>query len=384
MNHYNLQAYQFDLPDSLIAQYPHDPADECKLMVIDTNTHTIQHKRFDQVLMDLWSDFVFFFNNSKVIKARIPIQIWETSGELFFLRYVGDHISEFLVRPGKKCKIWTTIQIWEYQASIRSQTPHGRLIHLDWDIYEVLEKYGQMPLPPYIQYTQEKSSLYQPVFAHQPGSVASPTASLHFTARLLDQLKWQHVSMEYVTLHVWIGTFKWVDVSNILDYNIHPESVEISVWLFEKIATYSMQHTHIIGVGTTVCRTLETLPYVYLHIRDQLIHKLSKHTQQYRDTLTHTLIDPWYCLNPYIADDVIFFQTKLYITPWFQTLIVQDLITNFHLPGSSLLILVASLVGYDLMIQAYQQAIAHGYQFYSFGDAMWIRRSPVIWKQHKL
>jgi S-adenosylmethionine:tRNA ribosyltransferase-isomerase len=376
MNQYQLQSYHFDLPDHLIAQYPHDPADQCKLMVVDTNTHTITHQIFDQALSNLGSDSVFFFNNSKVIKARIPIEINTKKAELFFLRHIGDGVSEFLVRPGKKCTVWTQLQIWPYRANIIQQTTHGRLIHIDGDIYTLLKKYGQMPLPPYISYTQDKSTLYQPIFADKAWSVASPTASLHMTHRLLDKLRFQGVSMEYVTLHVWIWTFKGVDVSNILDYQIHPESVEISIWLLEKIAQHVTNHKHLIAVGTTVCRTLESLPYLYLQIRDQVTDKLSSHSKHYRDTLTQDLVDPWYCLNPYIAWDTIFFQTKLYITPWFQTLIIQDLITNFHLPGSSLLILVASLMGYKLMVQAYQQAIQHDYQFYSFGDAMRIKRHP--------
>ena len=377
MNHYDRDAYQFDLPTNLIAQDPHNPADQCKIMCIDTTSQKLSHNIFKNVLLSkLGSDSVIFFNNSKVLKARIPITFWSIDGELFFVRYVWDGISEFLVRPGKKCKIGTTIAIWPYQAVIKDYTKQGRLIYIDGDVYDILEHYGQMPLPPYIAYDESKSDSYQPVFADKLWSVASPTASLHFTKPLLDQLSEQWVQMHYITLHVWLGTFKWVDVANIVDYDIHPESCEVWVWFWQILADYHLDHKHLICVGTTVCRTIETLPYVYQTLRNQLISSMNQTAIDYRDQLSEKCVkNTPYCLNASISGSTVYFQTKLYITPWFQTLILQDLITNFHLPGSSLLILVASIMGYDLMREAYQQAIKHQYQFYSFGDAMWISRT---------
>jgi S-adenosylmethionine:tRNA ribosyltransferase-isomerase len=374
-----LDAYQFDLPQNLIAQQAHDPADECKLMCIDCNTWSIDHRIFLDMVKELTTDSVLIFNNSKVIKARILIDIGGKQGELFFIKYIGQGISEFLVRPGKKFPVWSVIYIGPHMAKVVAHTKHGRLVFMDTDIYDILEQYGQMPLPPYITYDENKVADYQPYFAQQPWSVASPTASLHFTSRAIWQLQTKWIQMEHITLHVGLGTFKWVDVTNIKDYDIHPEVVEIQIWLLEKIASYHQQKKRIIGVWTTVCRTLETLPYMYYLLQDQIKDQLSPNAISYRNRISHTIdLSKQYCINPMIVENHIEFQTKLYITPWFHIHIVNELITNFHIPASSLLILVSSIMGYDLMKKAYHTAIAQQYRFYSFGDAMWIKNIPVV------
>jgi len=247
-------------------------------------------------------------------------------------------------------------------------------------IEDILEKYWIMPLPPYIQYSKDKEKPYQPIFAQKPWSVAAPTASLHFTENLLNKLKEKWCKFEYTTLHIWLGTFKKVDTQDITKYDIHSETVQINLDIFEKIAKYKLNKKPTIAVWTTVTRTLESLPYLWKYLKNKnLISNFSKSTINFWDKLTENIENE----KKYIFDvkeiasnwnkNCLYFKTKLYIYPWFNFKIIDQLITNFHLPKSSLLMLVAAFMGYENMIKTYQYAIKKKYKFFSFWDAMWIR-----------
>jgi len=252
-----LDSYDYFLPDNLIAQHAHDPADECKLMVVNRKAWTTNDEVFnDALLSNLNNDYIIFFNNSKVVRARIPLDnakvcykdkvIDWMAWELFYLWPAGNSSYEFLVKPGSKLKIGTQIFLWDKVLSIVDNFDYGRVIAYDGDIFALLEEFGQMPLPPYVEYSQEKESAYQPVMAKEPWSVASPTASLHFTPTLLKQLEEKGVLFDYLTLHVWIGTFRPIKSKNIKDFDIHSESCQVDLEIFERIMNYRLGKKKII------------------------------------------------------------------------------------------------------------------------------------------
>jgi len=233
-----------------------------------------------------------------------------------------------------------------------------------------------MPLPPYITYDESLADPYQPVFASSAWSVAAPTASLHFTSDLISQLESQWIQSLYTTLHVWLGTFKPVNVQSITSYDIHSERIEVDLDIWSKLAAAKNIGKNILAVGTTVTRTLESLPYLWKVLQD--IWKTNDLTVQYRDTLSTdiTLSDAKKIIwEVNIIDGKIFFDSKLFLYPGKKFYIIDELITNFHLPKSSLLMLVAGLVWYDQMREIYKYAIDQQYRFYSFGDAMWLKKT---------
>ena len=224
-----------------------------------------------------------------------------------------------------------------------------------------------MPLPPYVSYAQEKVASYQPIFAKTPGSVASPTASLHFTKTLLDSLKSKEICTDFVTLHVGIGTFKSMTSSDIKHHEIHHETCEIDSEIFSRIMNYKQAGQPIIAVGTTSCRTLESLPYLWLKLKDELNILCDEKTSRYWNELSSNLDGGKnYISNYRIEGEKIHFDCSVYILPGFRFTVIDQLITNFHLPKSSLMVLVASIMGYDLMMQCYEDAIKNHYAFYSF------------------
>lgn len=382
---FSIDSYEYDLPENLIAQSPHSPVDECRLMTVNKSSGDIDDSIFRESLLQLWSNDCLFFNNSKVLKARISLDdvvimdkdkekkiIW---WELFYLWLNEGWWYKFMVKPWSKLKVWTLCYVWKYILRITWDWEYGRIISFDGDMYDLLSDHWQMPLPPYIAYSESKDELYQPVFAKQPGSVASPTASLHFTQSLLDSLKNNNVILDYITLHVWIGTFRSIKVNDVRDYDIHSEICEVDLTIFSRIASYKLLWKNIIAVWTTSCRTLESLIYVWSKLSDEQRGCLCEwKTKDFWDNLEKTILPE----NDYISSFVvgvnsIQFECKLFIMPWFHFTVVDQLITNFHLPKSSLMVLVASLLGYDYMMNAYRIAIQKNYMFYSFGDAMWIR-----------
>ena len=371
-----LSSYDYDLPKTFIAQKAHHPQDECKLLYC--KNWELKDLIFKDIKDILTENDVLFFNNSKVIKARIKWKLekdiftlfedWKD--EIFFLKKLEWNVFSALVRPWKKFKIWKKIYIkdYPYEFEVLDYTKEWRLIRLNSkeNIFDVIEKIWSMPLPPYIAYKKEKESYYQPIFAKKPWSVAAPTASLHFTENLLDELKQKKINMLYSTLYVWEWTFKTVDTKNIKDYNIHEELVEVPLDIFDKIS--ENKDKNIVAVWTTSTRILESLPFVYA--------KLGLENNDFWNELTKDMkkediqrFIPWDIIK---TENSISFETKLFIYPWFKFLLVKKLITNFHLPKSSLLMLVSAFMGYENMKKAYEHAIKNKYRFFSFWDAMMI------------
>lgn len=385
---YTMKTDQFNyvLPPEHIAQNPHDPVEKCRLMVVDRQNWSYSDQQFDTALLQtLTPDSILFFNNSKVLKARIPLthaivySQKETTnrtiqGELLYLGATSAPWEyEFLVRPGSKITVGTVIRFDEHQFTVVAVSSYGRILSYQWDIYAFLEYYGQLPLPPYVEYDPSKESQYQPIMASLPWSVASPTASLHFTQELLDKLSYKGVWLDYVTLHVGVGTFRSIDSDEIESYQIHSEHCQIDISLFKRLTEYALSDKITIAVWTTSCRTLESLPYLYHLAKSDIVWHLSDSERLFWDKISSDIASQQYINNYHIVWQSIIFDCQLYITPWFSFRIIDQLITNFHLPKSSLMVLVASFMWYDMMMQCYYDAIQKNYMFYSFGDAMWIQ-----------
>ena len=395
MNLTKLSSYNYDLPKELIAQTAYNPADECKLLYY--KDWEIKDLIFKDILDFLDENHILFFNNSKVVKARITGDV-EINGdlgdnikfymidekgnkreckncEILFLKKVEWNTFEALVRPGKKFKVWRKFDINGYIFEVVDFTKEWRLIklHSDEDIFDVLEKLWQMPLPPYISYSKEKETPYQPVQAKKEGSVAAPTASLHFTKELFEKLEEKWVWKLESTLHIGMWTFKTVDVEDITDYDIHSETVEIPLDIFKKLGEAKEQWKKVVAVGTTWTRILESLPYLWVEVgrnseeigRNLFFKELAK-------DISDEEVKKFIASKPVISNGTISFDTKLYIYPWFKYKLVDKLITNFHLPKSSLLMLVAAFMWYENMMKAYKHAVENKYRFFSFGDAMFI------------
>lgn len=334
--------FRFDLPEELIAQHPYDKRDEARLMVIDKKTQKIEHKIFKNVVDYLEAGDCLVINNTKVLPARLYGKK-ETGANVEFLllkRIEGD-FWEAMVRPGNKLKPGTKVSFGDgiLRAEILEVLDGGnRRVKFEYQgiFNEILDQIGLMPLPPYIKETLKEKDKYQTVYAKYDGSAAAPTAGLHFTKELLEQIKQKGVQIANVTLHVGIGTFRPVKVENIEEHNMHSEHYYIKQEDVDKINTAKKNGHKVVSVGTTSCRVLES-----------------------------------------VADKNGFVQetegdTNIFIYPGYQFKCVDQLITNFHLPESTLIMLVSSLAGKDFVMQAYQEAVKEKYQFFSFGDAMMV------------
>lgn len=400
---FQLSDYTYDLPDERIAQLPADPPDHCRLLVYTPgNTmpeNTIQDLHFYDLPNLLPSQSMITFNTSKVIKARLLL---DTKREIFFLQHHTTHTEnahientfEALVRPGKEFRVGTTItrdppaktpsaQINPITFTVIKQTQHGRILSCSEPIDALLETYGQLPLPPYIAYSAEKASSYQPIVAQEPWSVAAPTASLHFTPALLEQLHTQGIVREEVTLHIWLGTFQSVQTDDITKHDIHSERIVIDTGIFGRIAQHKRSQKEITATWTTVMRTLESLPFLRVALGDIALGSkdenivLTDADIAWRDQETQdiSLQGTWTFIHDIVVKDGhIYFSTKIFLYPWTKIRVVDGLITNFHLPKSSLLMLVAAFVGFDEMKRIYAHALARDYMFYSFGDAMYLKK----------
>lgn len=371
-----LTDYDYTLPEELIAQHPLLPAEDARLLVYTRETNTLRDHHFYDLPELLPSGTLMVFNNSKVVKARLLFP--DLNGEVLFLRLLTSTEFEALVRPGKKRKIWATQTLpgTNITFTVIETTYDGRIVRCSHPVLEVFEQYGQMPLPPYIEYNEQDAPHYQPIVADETKSwsVAAPTAALHFSTSLLDNLEHAWIPRAAVTLHVGIGTFKTVDVEDITAYQIHDEVAEVSMDLFARLATQKSSHQPILAIGTTTTRTLESLPYLRKQIStEQKIAGRDEATRQYRDTLTQDITEQQskkYVSNIMVDTWRIIFHSTIYIYPWFTFLLIDQLITNFHLPKSSLLMLVAWYIGYDEMKQVYAHAIQEQYRFFSFWDGM--------------
>lgn len=338
----DLKEFYYDLPEELIAQVPIQKRDESRLMVLDRNNETIEHKIFKNILDYLKPGDCLVRNNTKVIPARIYGKK-ETGAnvEFLLLNNIEGDIWEAIVRPGNKLHVGTKVTFGEglLNAEILEVMEGGtRKVKFTYNgiFNEILDQIGLMPLPPYIHEELKEKDRYQTVYAKHQGSAAAPTAGLHFTEELLEKIKEKGVEIANVTLHVGIGTFRPVKVEKIEEHHMHSEHYYIKKEDAEKINNAKKNGGRIISVGTTSCRVLES-------IADE--NGFVKETEG---------------------------DTSIFIYPGYKFKCIDALITNFHLPESTLLMLVSALAGKDYIMKAYKEAVEQKYRFFSFGDAMFI------------
>ena len=338
--------FYYDLPEELIAQFPSAERDGCRLMVLNRDTGAVEHRIFHDITEYLRPEDMLVVNSSKVIPARLIGKTDKTGSdmELLLLRAMGEDKWETLVRPGKRAKVGATFTFADRLfAEVKEIVEGGnRIVEFTYDrskystIYEVLDEIGNMPLPPYITKKLENKNDYQTVYAKEEGSAAAPTAGLHFTEQLLDKIKEMGVGYGEVTLHVGLGTFRPVKVEKITDHEMHGELFHIEEDVAQEINRRRSNGGRIIAVGTTACRVLESIS-----TPDGTVTAGSG-------------------------------ETGIFIYPGYKFKAVDALITNFHLPESTLIMLVSALAGKEFTMKAYEEAVRERYRFFSFGDAMLI------------
>lgn len=335
--------FYYDLPESLIAQTPLEPRDSSRMMVLDRNNGNIIHKYFRDIIDELNAGDCLILNDSRVLPARIFGTKDDTGAtvEFLMLKQVENNTWETLCKPGKKAKIGTSFTFGEgiMTGTVSDITEEGnRIVDFECNesIYTALDKIGQMPLPPYITEKLKDKERYQTVYSNELGSAAAPTAGLHFTKELLQRIKDKGVNIGYVTLHVGLGTFRPVKADEITDHKMHSEHYEIPKETAQLIKETKDNGKRVIAVGTTSCRTLESVA--------------KKHGE-------------------IIACDG---NTDIFIYPGFEFKVLDGLVTNFHLPESTLIMLVSAFCGYDNTMNAYKVAVDKKYRFFSFGDSMMI------------
>ena len=336
--------FNFDLPEELIAQDPLEDRSSSRLLVLDKETGKTEHHVFREIIEYLEEGDCLVINDTKVIPARLIGSKIGTDAkiEVLLLKRKENDVWETLVKPGKKAKIGTRISFGDglLVGEVVDIVEEGnRLIHFEYEgiFEEILDRLGQMPLPPYITHQLEDKNRYQTVYAKHSGSAAAPTAGLHFTPELLKKIEEKGVQIARVTLHVGLGTFRPVKVDNILEHHMHSEFYQIEEEAAEKINTAKANGKRVIAVGTTSCRTIESAAK-----EDGMIAPVSG----------------W---------------TDIFIYPGYQCTVLACLITNFLLPESTLVMLVSALAGREHVLNAYEEAIKERYRFFSFGDAMFIR-----------
>ena len=335
--------FDYELPEELIAQHPAAQRDHSRLLVMDKYTGTVEHRVFRDIVNYLHAGDVLVLNNTKVIPARIfGVKEGGTAKiEVLLLKRDDDlpNTWEVLVHPGKRAKVGTVIDFGEgrLKGEVIANTSAGRKVtfHFDGIFEEILEELGTMPLPPYIHEQLEDQNRYQTVYAKVDGSAAAPTAGLHFTTELLETLRQNGIEIEEVLLHVGLGTFKPVSEEDIEDHEMHSEYYEISQETADRIKNAKAEGRRIISVGTTSTRALESAA------KDGRLQAGSG----------------W---------------TNIFIYPGYKWQIIDGLITNFHLPKSTLMMLVSALSTREHILAAYKEAVAQRYRFFSFGDAMFI------------
>lgn len=340
----NVKDYDYDLPEELIAQDPLEDRSSSRLMVLDRQTGDAEHRHFTDILEYLHPGDCLVINNTKVIPARLFGVKEDTQAkiEVLLLKRKENDIWETLVKPGKKAKPGTKLVFGDglLTAEVVDVVEEGnRLIqfHYDGIFEEILDQLGQMPLPPYITHQLKDKNRYQTVYAKYDGSAAAPTAGLHFTKELLQKVKDMGVDIAEVTLHVGLGTFRPVKVENVLDHHMHSEFYMVSQEAADKINRAKESGHRVIAVGTTSTRTLEAAAD-----ENGRLHETSG----------------W---------------TEIFIYPGYQFKVIDALITNFHLPQSTLVMLVSALAGREHVLHAYEIAVKERYRFFSFGDAMLIQ-----------
>lgn len=341
----NVSDYDFELPNELIAQHPLLDRTSSKLLVLDPKTGLISDESFNDITKYLTSNDVLVLNNTRVIPARL-FGVKEKTGakiEFLLLNEKTPDLWNVLVKPAKRIAIGDQVNFGEgtlictctniLEDGIREFKMQYSGIYL-----EVLDKLGTMPLPPYITEQLDDQDRYQTVYSKDPGSVAAPTAGLHFTDELLSKIKDIGVEILYVTLHVGLGTFRPVSADNVLDHKMHSEEYYIDEITADKLNEYKKSNKRIIAVGTTTTRTLES--------------NFNKH-------------------NKFVSDHD---NTEIFIYPGYKFNAIDALITNFHLPKSTLMMLISALTNREMILDTYKHAIDHEYRFFSFGDSMFINK----------
>lgn len=336
--------FDFYLPEELIAQHPKEKRDESKLMVVDKKTGEIEHKIFKNIIDYINPGDCLVLNNTRVLPARLIGEKENTGGKMEFLllKRLEDNSWETLVKPGKRAKVGSRFVFGggELKAEVKEIGEEGsRIVKFEYEgiFEEVLDRLGQMPLPPYITEQLEDRERYQTVYSKELGSAAAPTAGLHFTEGLMSKLKEKGVNICFVTLHVGLGTFRPVKVEDIEEHHMHSEYYTMSKETADIINETKKRGGKIIAVGTTSCRTLETI--------GDNSGKVSEESG-------------W---------------TDIFMYPGYKFKVVDTIITNFHLPQSTLLMLVSAFSSKDIIMKAYDIAVKERYRFFSFGDAMIIK-----------
>lgn len=337
--------FDFDLPEELIAQTPLKDRASSRLLVVNKETGDMEDKHFHDILDELQPGDALVMNNTRVLPARLYGEKTETGGhlEVLLLTNTEGDTWETLIKPAKRAKVGTEIQFGDgrLKAVVKEELEHGgRIIEFKYDgiFLEILESLGEMPLPPYIKERLDDPDRYQTVYAEENGSAAAPTAGLHFTKELLEEIKAKGVHLVYLTLHVGLGTFRPVSVDNIEEHHMHSEFYRLTEEAAKQLNEVRQAGGRIAAVGTTSIRTLETIGTKF---------------------------------NGEIQADSGW--TDIFITPGYQFKVVEAFSTNFHLPKSTLVMLVSAFAGKDLTLAAYQHAIEEKYRFFSFGDAMFIK-----------
>ena len=328
-----VEDFNYDLPEELIAQTPLEKRDSSRLLVLDKETGNITHKHFSDIIDYLNKGDVLVLNDTKVLPARI-IGTKEDTGaviELLMLKEKEKDIWEVLCKPAKRVKIGTIVKFSDkLKAECLDIGDEGIFL-------EILEELGEMPLPPYIHEKLKEKDRYNTVYAKNLGSAAAPTAGLHFTNELLNSVKQKGVKIEYITLHVGLGTFRPVSVEDVTKHKMHSEFYQMSKKTAKVLNDAKKNNSRIISVGTTSTRTLETIMNLYGEFKE---------------------CSGW---------------TDIFIYPGYEFKAITSLITNFHLPKSTLIMLVSALAGKDKIMKAYSEAVKEEYRFFSFGDSMFIK-----------
>ena len=341
----NTADFDFDLPEELIAQTPLEKRDASRLLVVDKETGAFSDQHFDQIIDQLQPGDALVMNNTRVLPARLYGIKPETGGhvELLLLKNTKGDDWEVLAKPAKRLRVGAQISFGDGRltATVVKELDHGgRIVRFGYEgiFLEVLESLGEMPLPPYIHEKLADRERYQTVYAKENGSAAAPTAGLHFTEELLEQIAAKGVKLVYLTLHVGLGTFRPVSVDSLDDHEMHSEFYSLSEEAAQTLRQVKANGGRVIAVGTTSIRTLETIG--------------SKFQGQIQAD------SGW---------------TNIFIKPGYDWKIVDAFSTNFHLPKSTLVMLVSAFAGRSLTLEAYEHAIAERYRFFSFGDAMFIK-----------
>lgn len=337
--------FDYELPEELIAQTPLEDRSSSRLMIVDRESKTYVDKTFSDILEELEPGDALVMNDSRVLPARLHGVKTDTGGhlEVLLLKNTTGDEWETLVKPAKKAKVGTRVTFGDgrLMAVVKEELDHGgRILEFLYDgiFLEVLESLGEMPLPPYIKERLEDAERYQTVYAKQSGSAAAPTAGLHFTKELLQKIEDKGIHLVFLTLHVGLGTFRPVSVDNLEEHTMHSEFYRLSQEAAEQLNETKRNGKRIVAVGTTSIRTLETVGTKF----DGVLQEDSG----------------W---------------TDIFISPGYAFKVVDAFLTNFHLPKSTLIMLVSAFAGREFVLEVYQHAVEEAYRFFSFGDAMFVK-----------